>query len=951
MESDPAAFTKTQSKILNDLNAQIGKLKKQIQREFSYDPDSKASIRSRPSRTASAASGAEEATQTPLSISDAVARRIDDLERNGDDWAVQRGMTLLNDIGNLPVARLLTNLARRAMFSRTGQIKTLFNGLFEEIRYLSQMADNTHIRNIDTKRGTSLPSIWLVKSRVMRKYESLVTAPVRALATKLGTDIAEANSAVLRVLRGGTDSRPEVNAVADGIRQMTNRVGEDGVKYGVFTNLLKDFVPRVHRASVVNSPNAGFVDKLTAVLVRKWSAKTDINRSVALDLGWFANTADGMVVTEAGQRVGITEAMPEVSGLTPSGQAAYSRQLEKTMRRVSQDAKARMTGSEQVVMDEMNQPQVLTANGRTIATKQRMFDDDVFDAPELQEFWETDLATIYHHYMSNTGLRVAVAKRLNEEFGVNMTLKDLLNETKKRVYAKVKEINDPRVQRDTEEAFAVIENKFDTILGNRPSAHTNAALSPHLLEIGMNVARTGYGGRWGAMSLHQEHLGQLFRARSSKEFGRSVANAIASLFTKSDDKTRILADVGFATELYEHSVRHAMSSSLDEVASELTWWERVASSYKKVAKIYRGDEIVPDTAGGGGVGRIVDTAKALTNATATTTVELGGLRFFTGAARVSRIMNVQGRLIDDLDKLKQVVKRLESIDVNSMGPRERNAMWRRLAADNGLDPDDLIQMNARRLLDNEFLDLMSQARGELSLDRRGGRWYLDEIRFADEKTQQRWERRYDDFADYLVEAVDEAVVNPRPFLRNTDAMHWTDFMLNEMQSYARAFGSGLAYRAVNQMSIPKMVRIMVGFAFGEALAKTLLGVAEGRMTTEEAQRRWTEESDTMAYRTITGIPFLGVWTGVGMEALGAISAATKGERTGRPPQLFGSTPMTSLFQQFSSGSISTYDDLINGEEIDGNKVAPFLNLIPGWGAWWFQAGLTGAGLNPRTPKE
>lgn len=950
---DPKQFTPTQRKILDDINAEITSTKKRLAKDFGWDADANASIPRKATTSPAGASRSPTATIPPPTASDAIRSRLLALDGTGDDYVVQRGMTFLNDVANLPGVRVVSNLLRRAALSRTGQIKTVYNGTAERIRYAIQRLDNTNIVHLDTKKGKGRVSLWHVKKRNESQIERHVQTTLLKAAQETGLPSADVHAAVRAVRETGVASQhAAINDAAASIGRLLDRYAKDGIDTGVLTKTRDRYIPVVHKAAAIRGEPGRFAQILASKLTKRWSASNEINRAIAADLGWLAKGEDGMVVTQAGRDAGITESWPELQALTPQARDAYLKAMPDTMLRLARESRDKMTGTESVILDEMHDAKVLDANGRQIAARQRMFDEEILKDPDLQEFFEQDLLEILHLYGNTTGLRIAVAKELKREFGVAVSFKDVINEIKKDVYAAIKTMDDARAQKDAEDAFAVIENKYDSLMNNRPPAHSNATLSPALVEIGMNVSRTVHGGKWGLYSATQELLGQLFRARSVNDFGRSVANAVRALTSDTVTKSRMLGQVGYGFEMFQHSVRHSMSATVDSVHAEIRWWDRIRAPYQKAARVVTGREVPSDTVGGGGVGRVLDSVRAVTEAAASTSVEAGGVRIATGWARFMKIADTQARLIDDLPKLGKLMDDLDAINLNDMGPRERMAVWRRLAADHKIPVDDLVAMNARGLLDREFISLLGEASEATGLKKRDGNWFLDELQFTDPARRERWLTEHENrLSDFLLEAVDESVVNPRPMLRNTDAMHWTDFMLNEMQTYARSFGAGLGYRTVNQMSLPKAASIFIGFAFGEALAKTILGISQGQMSAEEAQRLWTEEPGRMAYRSISGVPFMGVWTSLGLDAVKATYDATVGNPRQRRSG-FGSTPMTSLLGQLTQGVTSTYADVMDEDkEIDPQKVAPFLNLIPGWGAWWFQSGLTASGLNPRKPKD
>lgn len=948
-------LTPTQRTFLNDLNAEIESIKKTLRKTYRTDPDTLEALSTRATERASGGVPSQEATTPPPEVSDRLEAFLDGLERS-DEYAVHKGMSIINDIGNLPVAWVLFGWARRALTARTGQERTIFNKNFEEIRWLSQWVDNTHTVNLDTKRpDVGRRSAWLVKHGVASEHQRIVVTAIHKLAERLNKPIEDIKTHINAHIRSGTLSgNPEIDAVSRRIRSWIDKTGADGVKYGVLSKLRDAYVPVVHNLQALRAKGgaARFVEVLSKKMTERWLKTTEINRIVAKELGWLKEVDDGLEITDAGRAVGFTDSMPERTALSPDAQAAYSKQVPVTMQRLARESRDKMMGEEFITLDEFNEPKVVDASKRQTATRQRMFSDDILESPEMQEFLHQDIETILNHYSQSTGLRSALAKELHKTLGLaedqTIRFEDLFKTVKARVVDRASKTNDVKIIREASEAFDTIANKYLAVLGGRPNAQTNSTIAPALAEIGLNISRTAYGPRWGLYTATQELMGQVFHHLNIREFGQSQANMLAALKTSTTDTVEALADLGYANEHLHLSTRHSMLPGNEFGQTSFSYWDRIGQPWAEARDVATGRVTPGNTSGS----TVVDGLRSVTGAMATTAVESGMVRSLTSVARIMRAKNMQHRLVGSLKQIDQLINKIETVDFNSMGPRERVVTWHRLAREVGLNPNDVIAWNARGILDRGFVDSFSDAVKTGKLEGRGGRWGLHDIKHSSPEASAKWLDEYEHrLQDYLVEAVDEQIVNPRPFLRNTDSATFVDMLINEMQTYARSFGGGLAYRAPNQMTIGKSLTVFLAFASMEGLAKTMLGISEGRMTFEQAQDQWTNNTGRMVYRSISGVPFMGVWSSMGLsigESMYDMVTGTKGARKTN----FGGTPMSSMFDQMARGIAHTTNAMLDGDkDIDMNKAAPVLNLIPGWGAWWFQAGLTGSGLNPRTPKD
>lgn len=956
---DPQAFTPTQSKLLESFNAGVKDVKRKLSKEYRYDPDS-GTASPYPTKAAGSPAGASEGpggNVVPPSQSDVATAFLLALDE-GEDHAVHQHMSLLNTLTDGPIMSKVGALAKRAMFARTGQTRVIFSKVSEIGRFLGQLVSDVHYVNRDTKRANvGRRSIFGIQRANVGLGERAYAAPVAQVSMLTGLSEREISDQITKAINeGGRIADPHVAGLKKSVHELFNRWREKGIeakKLSKDTDL--NYLPVIHDVQAVADSRGGFARDLARLWTEKWSKSNEIHRGVAKSLGWIAEDAEGnLAVTDKGRAAGFTDSWPELQALSPDAQAAYQKALPDVMLNQALDSQSRVLGEEFVTLEELHEPKVVDANKRVIATRQRKFDDETLRHPDMQKYLETDLREMIHLYSRQTATRFDEALAVQRMVGVSgeegFDMGDLIRIAKSTVYQKIKGLGDHQVARDMEEMFDIIENKRNAAYGRRPRSFQTSRIPQVLTEIGLNVSRTFFGTAWGLMSSTQEYLGQILQIRGldHKDYGRTIMAITRAFIRDAGSIAKAQSDFSRTYEHYRIVNRMSGSTSMDSPKASDGYFRRLGAPWARAKAVVTGKSVPLDSSGS----RILDSAKAVTGASAATSIELGLLRYVTGLARMARADIVKSRLLADLPKLGKLADALDAAGLNEMTPRERISTIRKIAKQHRVNSDDAVAMNARGILYRDFLDEFSKTVERSDL--KDG-WTLSDLVHKGDQGRQRWIERHEHrLTDYITDLVDQQVVDANPWQRVTDSASPMDMILSEMSSYSRAFGGGLAYRAANQMTMASAVPIFMSFAIGEAVGRTLLAIAKGTATPEEMNDRWTNDPVRMAYQSISGVPFLGVWTQMGLSAgeatYDALASSDKNPRRRRFD--LGMTPMTSMLQQLGR-SVSHAAKAITDPDtdIEMDKVAPALNLIPGWGAWWFQAGLTTFHANPRTKKD
>lgn len=918
--------------------ARVKRIKTELRKKYSYDPDvPKADLtstrldapRNQPATPANPAD--------PVDL-DPVRKTIRSWGRDNLQWRVHKGLNKFNDVANWKPISVVAKLANRALHQGTGAFRTVFSNHSETLRRFAHLLDQSHLVEADAgRKAASWRSLYLLKQATRSKFEKRVSAVYRHLIDlKKGKySPSEISERVVNAIRKDVhDIDPDINAGVVKIREYLEDYGRRGRAIGLIPEQDSRYFPSAHDIDAIKESSKKFVDDLAETWTERWSTRNELNRHVLRDIGILEEVTDGLAVTKRGDELGFGDQFPEITALPDVVRTQYLEQMPKTMRKLAFDARERMMGRESLLPDQILEPVVRESkSGRLIHSMRRMFDDYTVSHARMQNYFEKDLDAVLHRYSEGIGAHIDASEHLSKLLGRNTTYLESLKIAKAEVLEDMRSVNaDAAMMKEINEAFDTLENKYNTLMGRRPEGFTDSEYTALLSDIGLNAMRTTFGGFWGMASFTTEVLGNLWRSKRFSDMTAIIAD-VTRLAKDKEFLNNALSDLGYATELHQVRGRY-MANAMETPGISKGTWDKLRAPWLNAARTARQDISV------------LEKAVAVSEATASTTITAGGLSSSTGLARASRSLVLRRFLADSASQMDEAVDLLDKIpNLDAMSPAQRSAVWDDIAAKTGLGKYDLLQMNRAGLLTKKVTASLKTSADDLKKAR--GRWHDDDLENILRKNGSKdSEEITRSVSDFLINEVDDHVVNPhRPWLSANDTSHWMSRLAYALTSYARGFGAGIGYRAMNQMNIADALQTFLAFTLGEALYRTLRDVMSGQMSSEEAERRWREEPEKMLYRLVSGVPFMGALTHYGMAAVGGVTGLS-----GRSMSI--DSPVAGTVEQLVSKTKKAFSAALDEDvDMEANDFVPFLNLAPAYGAWWFQAGLSGFGLNPRTMRE
>lgn len=786
----------------------------------------------------------EEAAQKGMVESEAERARLFNEQWEAPDVGAGSWMEDITIVGRIMRSAGLGSMFSRLATEKTGQYQTV-RSIMAGVRQLAELFDHSRftVETIDGAGRTFVGNLTDQQRQLVREF-----APMAEFIDKLVTEGFFGKRGVLggkrrsRIDEFQEDafmhaaglreaSTPEARELAEMWRDVSKRLGDEGLANGTFRDLDEAFVPIRVEIGRVMRDRVKFRRLLTDHFTRKWQDSDSVHMDTLVTMGQAERIATkGKDVTYrlTGDLAGLSD--EPVSSLKRSQlgdfEEAYARGLTEavdeqgftgiglSMRRAVDNLT-----SERTYVEESGRIITDDATG-AISTFERKLDKDMLLNDELREFFRTDMMSLAHDYVRHSGMDIranSLAQRLTSIGG--MTFDEYIGLVEKQLLRVAKE--------GTDEAKAVrvgineLREKYMAITGRERRLLSEAE---KVGEFFAETAEAGtlafFGGGIGhSIAATEMFVGLVTRIYNPVQFAQQVGLMVRALDPR-QHKAIFKEYAGYtslSTRLWQQV--NAQRFTGGSVQSDFQW-----GTIDKIAAPFVGvlDALTGKTAPGPRslFGRASVVPQAI-EAFGRTSFQIGGADYFTRLAWIMQLSSLQGETARFLPAARKLV---DLLDESADSLRATNRQAREAALARGVDEKAAIRAGnkaqfkqwkglvrkagfgsrwhvARRfaehgLLDRTMLDLLTEA-GEATgaLRTRGFLPMMDMTRISRyvndidparaDQMQDAINRVINSFEDTVRRRVSEQGILQRPTNEASRSYHGR--MLNSMTTFSRSF--------------------------------------------------------------------------------------------------------------------------------------------------------------------
>ena len=825
------------------------------------------------------------------------------------------------------LGKAITNLVT----DKQGLPVTMFAKL-KELRAITSMFDVG--RWGMQKVGTAGPkNLQGAKNWALREFEP-VAAVAERLRRKAGSEKAfqEANLQIVKTLAEGKNTVPkdhplakEMNEFIDMWTRYMAQMGERGNARGLIKDLAEDayFMPLRLDPSKVRGREMEFREKLTNYWLEKYVQDTDdtpLSTNVMRDaLKWFTQTLDKngrptgpMEINRAILRDGkLPSTMGElralggdlelqyVNALTApveelGGLSALEHAAQNYIRR--QMGEEGFTGGVREFNKRLDQGRFARSDLSHEGRKRRFTQKEIFiDAPELAEFYNTNLYELGYNYANTTGFRIHAQGVLDDFMGVRgVTWVEFLNTMEQRLRDKYgsKSGADYEISASFEKLHEVLAD----LNGGLP--HGDSAYS-QVSSFGAEFARQGavmaYGSGIGTTIAGVENMWTTFsKIHSPIDLIDNIAMLVKSYIPGLRSQVvreELEGTVMGLKRMQQHAANRFVTGSA-EGPGTLHWMDSITKPWKTAI-----DTITGNITPGHGQSRLGASVIRTMEAMGQSAQTIGLNRVFNETGWIMQAHATRREFNRYFDRAMRLADSLLEAKLPAGSQEELAKLFKGRARKAGFGDrwDVARRLDEANLLSREKLEILQKLRNDTP--KKG--WSSGDLREAafrlPKSEQEAAFKVLDDFNNYLETEVLKRISEASSLYKTTDKASRTfvGSVMNSMFSFSRSFYTNQILDAPGMPS-----RVFLGMLGSYMFFEILTAVTRGALDGEDPDviaERWKNDPVGELLSGGARVPMLGAFSAIPRFAVDSTRKALGNEDV----KTFGYSP----YQSAATGAL------------------------------------------------
>ena len=818
----------------------------------------------------------------------------------------------------------LSKWINKVVTNQQGLVETVFSK-FKEMRGMSVLfgAHQYGLRRIGGKPGPR--NLQGAKNWALREVAPVENA-LHHLRTRAGSSekYQEINRSIVRILSKGEKTAPkghplqkEIQDVLDTYTKYMAMIRDRGIANGTLTDAGdKFYMPLRLDAAKVRGNEAKVERALANHFMRQFDstdADTPLNYQTMRDaLKWFDQKVDSYGRPKGKFNVNKTVfpegRLPKTLGeLTPQQREVYLKALREPLDslggRTPVEAAAnnyvrRQLGEEGFTgsVKDFNKQQA--TRGRQPKSHKvpgskprRLTQEEVFDNPELAEFFQTDLFELSMNYASTTGFRVHAQDVLDDYLGVKgVSWHDFLQAMEARIKKKfaTTDADDAAISNGFEKYHEVLAD----LSGGLPRADSDYnKVSRYGADLARQAALTIYGSGIGQSIMLVENMWSVFsKVHNPMDLFDNIAVLLKSYIPKVRTKA-VQEELGGTLMEIRRFQQHAANrfvTGTNDASPSLHWRDRMTSYWKPFFDTATG-KIDPAPGQGGRLGAtIMRGAEGLAGAAQ----DLGLNRYFNEAGWMVQSRAMKREMNRYLPRALKLAKDLQENPITATNAEAAARQFKGRARKAGFgDRWDI----ARRFDEAGFLSHPDKLRNLEAINKNaGGKDFsfdrMTQWAMSQPKQQQEELLGIVNDAAFMVETeVMKRISEATSLYKPTDGASRTfvGSLMNSMFSFARSFYGNAV---LDGPGMPSRVYLgmLSSYMFFEIVASQLRAALNGE-SLDTLRDRWEQNAIGEIASGAARVPLLGVYSGIPQYAVNSIRKAAGDEDV----QVFGYSPYQS----------------------------------------------------------